>query len=177
MKNKKKITLLEDWYRQDMLHLYNYIVYRIPDEIIAEEILMVTCDRALTHLDQFDPRKGAFKAWMYGIARNALTDHFRSRGTKVSEISLDALPPIQGKASSPEEKAIQAEQFGQIILLMKHLSEKEREALALRYGSELKYQEIAEVMNTSIENVGVLLHRALHKLKNLMNEKEEEHEH
>lgn len=48
--------------------------------------------------------------------------------------------------------------------------------MGLRYGGELKYQEIAELMGLNIDYVGVLLHRAIGKLMDVLNEKEAEHE-
>jgi DNA-directed RNA polymerase specialized sigma24 family protein len=44
------------------------------------------------------------------------------------------------------------------------------------YGGELKYQEITELRGVSVDHVGVLLHRALGKLRDVLNEKEANHE-
>jgi hypothetical protein len=45
--------------------------------------------------------------------------------------------------------------------------------VGLHYGGELKYQEIAELRGVSVDHVGVLLHRALGKLRDVLNEKEQ----
>lgn len=176
MNRKQKLACLETWCNQDMSGLYNYVVYRVADEMVADEIVAAVCERGLKRLHQYDPKKGPFKAWMFGIARNLLNDHFRDRGRRVAEISLESLPAIQGRGDTPEEQVIRAERFKQVILLLDHLTENERDVVGLRYGSELKYQEIAEVMGISIDHVGVLLHRALGKLRDVLNEREVEYE-
>jgi len=165
---------LEAWYRQDLLRMYNYVAYRVADEMAVEEILSTVCDRGVKGLRQYDPKRGTFIAWMFGIARNALNDYFRDHARRTNEVSLESLPQIQGQGDTPEEQLIRAERFREVILLLDHLTENEREVVALRYGSDLKYQEIAEVMEISTDHVGVLLHRSLVKLRDALNERETE---
>lgn len=176
MNKKQKLDQLEAWCNRDMTSLYNYVVYRVVDKAAADEIVATACERGLKRLHQYDPMKGSFKAWMFGIARNTLNDHFRSRVGQVTEISLEALPSIQGRGDTPEEQAIRAERFEQVILLLNYLSETESEVVGLRYGGELKYREIADLMGLSVDHIGVLLHRALGKLRDVLNEKEAKHE-
>ena len=45
------------------------------------------------------------------------------------------------------------------------LTRREREVLALKVDSGLRYQDIAEVMNISPSNVGFILHGAIKKLR------------
>ncbi len=178
MKRSELLAQMEDWYNREMAGLYNYIVFRVTDRAAADEILATACERGLKRLHQFDPKKGTFSAWMFGIARNSLNDYFRKDGRQAGQVSIESLPPIQGSGDTLEGQAIQAERFKQVIRQLEQLSESEREAVALRYGSELKYQEIAEIMKVSVDQVGVLLHRALEKLRSALNEndKEEAHE-
>jgi RNA polymerase sigma factor (sigma-70 family) len=176
MNQKQKLAQLEAWCNREMYGLYNYVVYRVADQTAADEIVATVCERGLKRLHQYDPRRGSLTAWMFGIARNALNDHFRIRVRQGTEISLEALPAIQGRGDTPEEQIIQVERFEQVVLLLDHLTETEREIVGLRYGGELKYQEIAELMGLNIDHVGVLLHRALGKLRDVLNEKEAEHE-
>jgi len=176
MNQKQKLDQLEAWCNRDILGLYNYVVYRVADQAVADEIVATACERGLKRLHQYDPKKGSFKAWMFGIARNTLNDHFRTKVGQGTVISLEALPAIQGRGDTPEEQVIRAERFEQVILLLDHLTETEREVVGLRYGGELKYREIAELMGLNIDHVGVLLHRALGKLRDVLNEKEVNHE-
>jgi RNA polymerase sigma-70 factor, ECF subfamily len=51
---------------------------------------------------------------------------------------------------------------------MQQLGETEREALALVVSSNMSYREIAEITNTSEQNVKVRVHRARVKLKQII---------
>ncbi len=179
MKRSELLAQMEAWFEQDLDALYSYIVYRVGDSPAADELIAAVYERGLSRLGQFDPRKGTFAAWMFGIARNTLNDSFRRNGRHARELSLEALPPIQGDGDTPEEQVIRAERFQLIFCHLGKLSDGEREAVALRFGGGLKYQEIAEVMKISTDQVGVLLHRAIDKLRQALkeNEKEEVYEH
>ncbi len=174
MRRSELLTQMEAWFEKDMDALYSYIVYRVGDRSVADELIAAAYERGLSRLDQFDPRKGTFAAWMFGIARNTLNDAFRRNGRHARELSLDALPPIQGRGETPEEQVIRAERFQLVFRHLGKLSDSEREAVALRFGGGLKYQEIAEVMKVSADQVGVLLHRAIDKLRQALKESEKE---
>jgi RNA polymerase sigma factor (sigma-70 family) len=175
MKQSELLAQMEAWFNQDLDALYNYIVYRVGDQSTADEIIATVYERGLRKLNQFNPKKGAFGAWMFGIARNLMIDYFRGNGKHASEVSLEALPPIQGRGVTPEEQTIQAERFQLVIRHLGLLSDSEREVVALRFGSGLKYQEIAELMKISIDQVGVLLYRSIEKLRAaLINPEKEE---
>ena len=52
-----------------------------------------------------------------------------------------------------------------LYLSMSKLSDEQREVLVLSKFEELKYDEIAKIMNTTIANVKVKVHRAINKLR------------
>ena len=59
--------------------VYAYVVYRIGDGPDAEDITSATFERALRYRDRFDSRKGDAAAWMIGIARRQISDHYGER--------------------------------------------------------------------------------------------------
>ena len=164
MKRAEKLKQLETWFDRELDRLYNYVLYRVTDPAAAEEILSQAAELGVKRLDQYDPQKGSFAAWMFGITRNCLRDWLRARARQADPLSLDRLPAVAAAGESPEDQAEQAERFRQVIGQLSRLSENEREAVALRYGGGLKYPEIAGLMEISVDHVGVLLHRALEKL-------------
>jgi RNA polymerase sigma-70 factor (ECF subfamily) len=48
---------------------------------------------------------------------------------------------------------------------LKQLSDKQQEAVRLKFQSGLSYREIAEVMDITVNHVGVLLHNALKAIR------------
>jgi RNA polymerase sigma-70 factor (ECF subfamily) len=108
---------------------------------------------------------GEFKMWMYHIARNAVYDHFR----KVKRT------PSHSDLTNWEEK-IEGEQFTDARLekeqelktletAMEKLSDENRELLILCRFQELKYHEIAKILNTTEGAIKVRVHRAFNQLK------------
>jgi DNA-directed RNA polymerase specialized sigma24 family protein len=53
---------------------------------------------------------------------------------------------------------------------MRGLDERDRELLALRYGADLKARQIAELLGERTNTIEVALHRALGRLRKLMEE-------
>ena len=65
-------------YRHYVKPIYGYVLRRTLQRELAEDITSQTFMKALERLRQYSPSKGPFAAWLYGIAKNAITDHFRS---------------------------------------------------------------------------------------------------
>jgi RNA polymerase sigma-70 factor (ECF subfamily) len=125
----------------------------------------------LEHLDRFDPDHcaGGFKAWLFRIATNKANDHWRSRGReKVAKEGLrlvtDELHPAAG------ERLEGAEQEEKLRRAIERLPEPQRQVLILRYYSNLKFVEIAEILGCPLNTALGRVHKALIKLRQLMAE-------
>ncbi|MBL8901405.1 MAG: sigma-70 family RNA polymerase sigma factor [Planctomycetes bacterium] len=103
-------------------------------------------------------------AWLFRVCRNAALDVLRKE-RRMS--SLDDLALAERAATEPPPEAAldHAERRRMLKELLALLSEKQREALRLKFQAELSYREIAEVMGVTVNHVGVLLHEALRKLR------------
>jgi RNA polymerase sigma-70 factor (ECF subfamily) len=165
----------EELYVTYLPKVYNYVCYRVGDERIAEDITSEILERALTHLHTYRSDRGAFSTWLFTIARNHIISHLRARRRQPEIYSLDSpgtLPSVAVSGASPEQAAIEAEQLRRAQACMRRLPEQQQEILALKFGSGLGNQEIAETMRLKPNHVGVLLHRAVRALR-LEIEKEE----
>ena len=167
-----RTALFRDWYRTEIPRLFRFVTYWIPDEAAAEDLTAAICERALHHLHQFDPQRGSLDRWMFGIARNVLRTDYRIRRQQPALIPLDALPEITSDGGSPEAQAEEAEMFREVLRHAAMLSPQEREAISLRYGAGYGNKDAAAVMGISANQVGVLIHRALSKLRQAMQEEE-----
>lgn len=161
------------WYEQGMPRLYNFIAYQVLDRQTAEDLTSRVCERALRHLDRYDPQRGSLDTWIYAIARNTLRNHFRSHARRPRHTSLEALPPFSANGTHPERRVEMMDTFKRVMGQLHHLPARQREAIALRFGGGLSNGEIAEVMGISANHAGVLLHRALTRLKKAVNDAEE----
>ena len=152
--------LYERYHRQLFRFLYNMTHQRELSEDLVQNVFM----RMLKYNNGF-LGYGEFKTWMYRIARNIVYDHFRKvkhtpsfADVKEYEMSLP------GEQST--DAAIEKEQEIRLLeAAMEKLSMENRELLVLCRYEELKYQEIAAILNTTEEVVKVRVHRALKQLK------------
>jgi RNA polymerase sigma-70 factor (ECF subfamily) len=139
----------------------------------AEELHQQTWLSVLEHLDKFDPStsgggsSGGFKAWLFRIATNKANDVWRSRAREksakhglrlVTETEApDASTPMAG--SEQQEKLMRA---------IEQLPEQQRQVLMLRYYSEMKFVEIADMLGCPLNTALGRMHKAMLKLKHLM---------
>lgn len=162
------LTLFEVWYEQEMPRLYRYIFYKVRDVAIAEDLTSIVCERALERLDQYDPARGEIRAWMFGIARNAIRFHLRSLKRRPVQLSLDKLPEIRVQTRPVEQSYQVKEDFRQILERLSMLPERDQDLIALRYGAGLTNQEIARITGMTDNHVAVRMRRAFLKLRQLL---------
>jgi RNA polymerase sigma-70 factor (ECF subfamily) len=145
--------------------VYNYVSYRIGDQAEAEDLTAAIFERALTRVHMYREERGAFSTWLFAIARNVISNHFRSRRRQPEMGPLDNLPLIAVRGASPEQTVIEAEQLRQAQVCMSRLPDRDQEVLALKFGADLSNQEVAQMMGLTATHVGVLLYRAVRKLR------------
>ena len=84
-------------------------------------------------------------------------------------LSIDEpLPPhpalMSDRAKGPEAQSMMSEQQKLVQELLATLPAEYREAVVLRYWHEMSYEEIAEVMNTTVSAIKSRLFRARRQL-------------
>ena len=144
---------------------------RLAGAQAAEELHQQTWLSVLDHLDRFDPMTagGGFKAWLFRIATNKANDHWRSRGReRVAKeglrLVIDELHPAAG------QRIEAAEQEERLRRAIGQLPEAQRQVLVLRYYSNLKFVEIAQILGCPLNTALGRVHKALIKLRQLMAE-------
>ena len=86
------VEALEGVYRENVSAVYGFFSYSVgPDA--AEDLTAATFERVVRSWAQFDPTRSSERTWIFTIARNLLTDHWRWRSHR-SGPSLDANPEL-----------------------------------------------------------------------------------
>jgi len=142
--------------------IFTYIRYRVGSDAEADDLTAHVFERALTRINAFDPQRAPFGAWLFGIARNAVGNHRRGLWRW---LSLDALRNKPISTPAPEDSSIEREEQDRLLRAVAHLSDRERDLIALKYGAGLNNREIAQISALSESNVGVILHRAISRLR------------
>lgn len=138
--------------------LYAYVAYRIGDGPAAEDVTSETFERALRYRSSFDPRRGDATSWLIGIARRCIADAALRRELPTAELGERA---VEGH----EEDALRRIELAAAVA---RLDERERELVALRYGADLTARQIGELLGLRTNAVEVALHRALARLRAML---------
>ncbi|QQR89679.1 MAG: sigma-70 family RNA polymerase sigma factor [Myxococcales bacterium] len=113
---------------------------------------------------------GHLRAWLFSVCKNLCRDILRKRRHLMGALETDGL---QSQEAAPALHVEKQQELTRIRHWMQTLPASQQEVLSLKFSSELSYKEIAEVMDMSTSQVGVLLHRAVSSLKDKMNKEQE----
>lgn len=139
-----------------IVRLYAYVAYVVGDGPEAEDLTSTALERALRYRDSYDPRRGTPLAWLIGIARRCIADRDASASAAAGEPQ---------EVAAPDDLEVEAVDRLTIRAGMAALPERDRELLALRFGSDLTARQIGELLDLRTNAVEVALHRALARLR------------
>jgi RNA polymerase sigma-70 factor (ECF subfamily) len=151
-------------YDQYYPRLFSYLRYRLDDDAEAEEVTAQVFERLLLRLGHYDPERGAFEPWLFAMARNALIDHTRRMKLR-RFLPLEWLGEHPVTGPSPEEQLVEDEVLQQVKAALRALDARERDLLGLKFGGGLNHRQIAAITGLTDSHVGVLLFRAVNKLR------------
>jgi RNA polymerase sigma factor (sigma-70 family) len=151
-------------YRYYYPRLFNYVRYRCVDQQTTEDLVAQAFTRALDQLDRFDPARGPFSAWLFAITRNLVGCHCREQ-RRHAWLPFEQLDGHSPEADGPEEQVIRQESCAALLAALDRLGERERDLLGLKFGGRLTNRQIAILVGMSESNVGVVLHRAIRRLR------------
>jgi RNA polymerase sigma factor (sigma-70 family) len=155
----QQASLLFDRYNK---RLFNYLVRMTMDRDLAEDLTQNVFVRMIRYRTSY--REGLkFQSWIYQVARNVFSDHYQANKNRKSTFMDIEKIGDQIPDSSDARKAEDQE------LLLKRsmalLNEEQRELLVLTRFQHLKYEQVAEMMDTTVANIKVKVHRAIGKLR------------
>jgi RNA polymerase sigma-70 factor (ECF subfamily) len=143
--------------------LYSFCIYMIKDETESNDMVQETFLRFYRNIAAFDPEKEV-RSFLFKIANNLCIDFLR----KKKPVYFGSIPEtdffentVDMICKNQEEKIL--------YNAVEKLPETQKKAVLLRYRAELKYSEIAEIMDKTESSVEALLIRARKKLRDILN--------
>lgn len=142
--------------------LYNFFVKITYDRDLAHDLTQNVFLRLIKFRHTYREEM-RFKPWIYQIARNVFADHYRKNKTMKND-NVD-VETMGDRLEDFDETVVRNEQERILYLSMDRLKVEDREILLMSKFQKMKYEEISQVLDTSVSAVKVKVHRAIKRLK------------
>ena len=151
--NLEKLRLLFDRHH---VHLFNFLYKMSGDRMLSEDLTQDVFYKVMKYRSSYN--NGNFLSWMFTIARNSLKTHF----TRNKERHGD----LESVAHRLENETRQ-EEYTHLHQALQQLEPSDREVVSMNRFQGIKYQELAEIMDSTPGAVKTKVSRALKKLKTI----------
>lgn len=145
--------------------LFRFMLHQVRDHGTAEELYQDVWQRVITARARYQP-DARFSTWLFQIAHNRLTDHWRA---------LQHRPPAPADAEertireadpeTPERQLSAFEERRRLQLALEELPADQREVVLLRLEQELSLEQIGQITGVGRETVKSRLRYAIDKLR------------
>lgn len=153
--------------------IYAYAYRRTGSATEAEDITAAVFEAALRGIGRVRLGDRPVLAWLYGIARYHVADHYRRRGvTAEDNVETDGR---EGESPDPQERLEGEEQAALLRRALASLSADDQAVLDSVYFAGLPRDEAARLMGISTNALYVRLHRALARLRRQVTALEQGH--
>ncbi|MCL6258622.1 RNA polymerase sigma factor [Aquiflexum sp. TKW24L] len=137
--------------------LYRMAFLWVKDREVAQDVLQAVFEKAWLRKEELQKMENP-TGWMVRSLKNESLQHFR--------VSKKFDPLGDFDFETKEEKSHdRSEEVKMVFRFLESLPEKQREIFQLREVEGLTYEEIAEYLEVSLDQVKVNLHRARKTLK------------
>jgi RNA polymerase sigma-70 factor, ECF subfamily len=144
--------------------VYRYVLVNARDVDVAQDLTSETMLAAVEQRNHFRGNS-SISAWLMGIARHKIADHFRVRRNLVS---LSTITEMASNAPSPADLAEQRWQLDQIANGLRRLTRDRANALTLYVFGQLIVEEVARVLGKKATAVRMLIYRAIQDLREIL---------
>jgi RNA polymerase sigma-70 factor (ECF subfamily) len=132
------------------------------DRDLAEDLTQNVFLRIIKYRNSY--KAGSrFQSWIYQVARNIFLDHYQTNKNRHADF-VD-IEKVSDPMLDTDESAWSEERERLLHESMARLNPEQRELLILTRFQQLKYEEVAQILDTSVANIKVKVHRAIGKLR------------
>ncbi len=149
-------------YDQYFSEVYRFVLYRVGDQTLAEDIASDVFIRLLEAVQVGRGPDSNLKGWLIGTASHVVTDYFRKKYRKPEEEIPDSLPDL---APGPASEVDQREENRLVRGAYAKLTPEQQDVLSLRFGQGYSLEETAARMDKNVNAVKALQFRALAALQ------------
>jgi RNA polymerase sigma-70 factor (ECF subfamily) len=156
----------EKLYEERSLEIYRYAYRMLNDNDLAEDCVADTFQRLLVSV-----RGGTsfenIRAYMYRIAHNWITDHYRRHPLPALELQEEMHSGSEGNPLNVVTQNLDRQRVRAAIF---QLSAEQRQVIELRFVENWSHQEVADALGKSVDATRALQYRAVEALRQLLSE-------
>lgn len=145
--------------------VYRYLYRYVGDAAQAEDLTGEVFLKLLQALDTRRAPREQLQGWLYRVAHNLAMDWFRGGGNTAT-VSLEESWLAGGESPSTTVEKREAQQ--QVRSALQHLTVDQQQVILLRFGEGLNVSQVATLLSKSDGAVKVLQHRAVKRLRKLL---------
>lgn len=153
-------------YRRHHPRVYRRIRLLTGSPSVAQDLTQDCFVRAMVKLSSF-AGESKFSTWLHGIATNLVRDHWRKVGNHHKKsASLQQVESLRaGERPGMDQRMAHRQKMELVYEVLAQLPETLRMAFVLRELENLSSQEVAELLDTTRNNVDVRVNRARQKVR------------
>jgi RNA polymerase sigma factor (sigma-70 family) len=156
----------ETLYTRHRGRLYRFVLRSVKTRGTAEELFQEVWIRVIEARSRYTPQ-AKFTTWLYTIAHNLLTDHWRRKGLTLVELDEDT----QAAAPDDPARSMEARQaLSRFATALEALPPLQRQAFLLHEEGGLSIAEIAAATGSNEEAAKSRLRYATAKLKSVIDD-------
>ncbi len=163
--NPAMFRLLYDRYYES---IFRYIHRRTADESLAADICSEVFFKAMQKLGKYEFKGVPFSAWLYRIASNEITQHFRNtQKNRTVSVETTALPEIMEEMGDLE--VLEQDHFREALIpCLNELKPRDLEIIELRFFEQRPFKEIANLLEITESSCKMRTYRVLERLKKII---------
>lgn len=164
---KSSMAAFGELYDIYLTPIYNFVLRRVGNEKDAEDLTAQTFEKALLSIGRYEWQGISFSAWLYRIAANNVTDHYRKR-KRVRLVGMEEADVSAGLDDIAYERIEEHDRHELLLRSMQKLPVQYNQVLCMKFFDELDNEEMAEVIGCSRSNLAVKVYRSLRALRKIV---------
>jgi RNA polymerase sigma-70 factor (ECF subfamily) len=148
-------------YRRYVVRIYRYLYSHVGAAETAEDLTAQVFCAVWEGITQYK-EQGNFAAWLFRIARNKASDHFRRHRPS---LPLDKAALLLSEEFDPQASLEKQEDLHRLSDLVARLPADQLELLRLRFAADLSFAQMAALLGRNEAAVKMSLYRLLDHFK------------
>ena len=162
---KKNPRLFKPIYERYYLQIFRFIYKRVANEALAADICSQVFTKAIQKLDQYQFKGVPYSAFLYRVASNEITSHYR----KTQKNRIVSFEDAQlNNVTEEMEESLSQHSTVELLQALDELPLEKLQMIEMRFFEKRSFKEIASIMEITESNAKVKTYRILDKLKKII---------